>query len=210
MSSAAARAEREPERHTHTIRRLIGSEKRALSSSRNGTHLAPGACPASHSSALRTSSSTLCSRPASASVTSTSGIRCPCHMLIASRPEPPAATARAELFLVARDLVRRRGEDALHLGAGEEVDIDFGDAIVTELDVAACNPGIRLRVRAAAHLVHDDVGHGLCFALCEYACARDRRARDVADGPHVLELRCKPRITLDSDVWLGDPRFPVA
>src|SRR5262249_28745016 len=160
---------------------------------RNGTHLAPGACPASHSSALRTSSSTLCSRPASASVTSTSGIRCPCHMLTASRPEPPAATARAELFLVTRDLVRRRREDAFHVRPREEVDIDFGDAIVTELDVAAGNPGVRLRVGAAAHLVHDDVGHGLRFALREHARARYRRARDVADGPHVLELRCEPR-----------------
>src|SRR5262245_45820992 len=200
MSSAAARAEREPERHTHTIRRLIGSEKRALSSSRNGTHLAPGACPASHSSTLRTSSSTLCSRPASASVTSISGIRCPCHMLTASRPEPPAATARAELFLVARDLVRRRGEDALHLGTREEVDIDFGDAIVTELDVTAGYPGVRLRVGAAAHLVDDDVGHGLCFALCEDACARHRRARGVGGGQRVLALRCEARSNLDTAV----------
>ncbi len=41
------------------MRRLIGSWKRADSRSPSGTHCAPGACPASHSSALRTSSSTL-------------------------------------------------------------------------------------------------------------------------------------------------------
>ena len=54
------RALRAPERHTHTIRRFIGSVNRAPSSSPSGIHCAFGAWPASHSSALRTSSSTCC------------------------------------------------------------------------------------------------------------------------------------------------------
>ena len=43
INASAARALREPERHTHTILRFIGSWNRTLSSSRSGVHCELGA-----------------------------------------------------------------------------------------------------------------------------------------------------------------------
>src|SRR6188474_1287041 len=108
MRLSAARALRTPDRQTQTMRRFIGNRNRAASSSASGTHCARDACPASHSSASRTSSSTFSTLLASASTADTSGILCPWNMLMRLRPPAcawPSCFARFSGGALAQALV---------------------------------------------------------------------------------------------------------
>ena len=75
---------------------------------------------------------------------------------------------------------------------------NFADPVAAELDVTRGDAAVRRRLRATAEPMHEDVGDGPRLTFGDRPDPRHGRARDVADGVHVRELR-RERCRIDRD-----------